>query len=427
MEKLDGFPVPVSSVSDQEVIVDQGTEADPEEVSVNEGAVANLEVNGNQGTETITEVNGNGNERAAVTDQDQEVNVAERTETIPEVNVNQGTETNPEVNENQGTNAGPEVNVTEEVAAVTEVESRIHDIVPKEQLIKILECPICFEIPFPPILTCVQGHIVCSTCRPRMTKCGVCRGQFQEGRNYPLEEIILGSSFPCKFKEFGCKDFILGKIFSNHLQICQFNPFFVLCNENRGTPCKNAWIPSSHYFEHLKGQHKYTTGIHGEQCMECMHSFVQVDDSTRMGQMIRTDYFELIGEAFVQKWEFENNLYYTWFCMLNSTEKAREALEVTVSVSSTILAKKNKATFSSFLALQDASLSLNAIKATGQFLALHPNQILGFGGTGEIKIEDRTWDLYWNSKILIHRRTSKTPSRTRRGTPVIVIEDEDWS
>jgi len=313
----------------------------------------------------------------------------------------------------------PEVNVNEKTEE-EEDEIRIHEIVPKQQLIKIMECPVCFEIPFPPILNCDQGHIVCSSCRPRLSQCAVCRSKFRGGRNYPLEHIILGSSFPCKFKDLGCKEFILGKTFSNHLQICPYNPVFVLCNLKRGTPCNNARIPCSQYLEHLKGQHDTTTG---GQRNQSTYRFVQKEDSTQvhMGQMISTDYFEHNGEAFIQKWEFQNNLYYTWFCMLNSMEKTRETVEVMLSVSCAV--SVNKASFSATLALQDASLPLKDVKATGQFLALHPNQLLCFDrNTAVMEIEGQPWELHWNSAVEIRSKISNT-------TLLITYqyeEEDDW-
>ena len=46
-----------------------------------------------------------------------------------------------------------------------------------------LECPICFELARPPVLQCPEGHILCSSCRPRVARCPVCRHVFKVTRD----------------------------------------------------------------------------------------------------------------------------------------------------------------------------------------------------------------------------------------------------
>lgn len=38
-----------------------------------------------------------------------------------------------------------------------------------------LECPVCFEEAFSPIYSCHRGHLICSSCRPRVSDCPECR------------------------------------------------------------------------------------------------------------------------------------------------------------------------------------------------------------------------------------------------------------
>ena len=42
-----------------------------------------------------------------------------------------------------------------------------------------LECPICFELSRPPVYQCPEGHIICGNCRPRVSRCPVCRFVFK--------------------------------------------------------------------------------------------------------------------------------------------------------------------------------------------------------------------------------------------------------
>ena len=39
------------------------------------------------------------------------------------------------------------------------------------------QCPVCRDYALPPILQCQAGHLVCSSCRPRLSCCPTCRGQ----------------------------------------------------------------------------------------------------------------------------------------------------------------------------------------------------------------------------------------------------------
>lgn len=57
------------------------------------------------------------------------------------------------------------------------------------ELIQLLECPICFEYSTPPINQCLQGHIICSNCRQRVSTCPTCRNMFQESRNLVMEKV----------------------------------------------------------------------------------------------------------------------------------------------------------------------------------------------------------------------------------------------
>ena len=42
-----------------------------------------------------------------------------------------------------------------------------------------LECPICWELSRPPVYQCPEGHIICHKCRPRVSRCPVCRFVFK--------------------------------------------------------------------------------------------------------------------------------------------------------------------------------------------------------------------------------------------------------
>lgn len=45
-----------------------------------------------------------------------------------------------------------------------------------DELAALFECPVCFEITLPPIMQCQVGHLVCASCRPKLSCCPTCRG-----------------------------------------------------------------------------------------------------------------------------------------------------------------------------------------------------------------------------------------------------------
>ena len=40
---------------------------------------------------------------------------------------------------------------------------------------KDLECPVCLETAIAPIFSCPESHVICATCRPKVSKCPECR------------------------------------------------------------------------------------------------------------------------------------------------------------------------------------------------------------------------------------------------------------
>ncbi|KAI4504706.1 hypothetical protein M0802_000256 [Mischocyttarus mexicanus] len=55
--------------------------------------------------------------------------------------------------------------------------------------LRCLECPICLEATTPPISQCVNGHILCFKCRPKTSRCPVCRVRLGQGRCLIAEKI----------------------------------------------------------------------------------------------------------------------------------------------------------------------------------------------------------------------------------------------
>ncbi|XP_021958426.1 putative E3 ubiquitin-protein ligase SINA-like 9 isoform X2 [Folsomia candida] len=91
------------------------------------------------------------------------------------------------------------------------------------RLLDLIECPVCREIPSPPIYNCENGHFACATCLPRLTtnRCPYCLATFTRMRNYPLESLVTTGSVPCDFVQFGCtQDSLTLLEYERHVESC---------------------------------------------------------------------------------------------------------------------------------------------------------------------------------------------------------------
>lgn len=100
--------------------------------------------------------------------------------------------------------------------------SEIHELAEASELLAILECPICKEVPFPPIHHCDRGHIICFNCKSKLVNCPLCKANFSEGRNFPVESIILNSTLKCVYRANGCSVVLKGDAMEKHLKQCTF-------------------------------------------------------------------------------------------------------------------------------------------------------------------------------------------------------------
>ncbi|XP_027075917.1 E3 ubiquitin-protein ligase SINAT2 [Coffea arabica] len=106
-----------------------------------------------------------------------------------------------------------------EVAAVVSgklrmpTDSAVHD---------LLECPVCMNLMYPPILQCPNGHTLCSNCKCKVRCCPVCRRELGNIRCLALEKIAESLELPCRYQIFGCQDIFPYHSRLRHEQLCQF-------------------------------------------------------------------------------------------------------------------------------------------------------------------------------------------------------------
>ena len=91
-----------------------------------------------------------------------------------------------------------------------------------EEVLQLLECPVCLDHITPPMKQCVKGHLVCNECFPRLPHCPTCRSPMNQERNLAIEQIARLLKYPCRYYPMGCREaFILSKK-GAHEQDCPY-------------------------------------------------------------------------------------------------------------------------------------------------------------------------------------------------------------
>ncbi|MQL74954.1 hypothetical protein Taro_007325 [Colocasia esculenta] len=118
---------------------------------------------------------------------------------------------------------------------------------------ELLQCPICFDPMYPPILQCQNGHTLCSKCKNRVhNRCPTCRQELNNIRCLALERIAQSVELPCKFQLRGCPGIFPYYDKLRHETQCRFRPYNC---PYAGAECHvTGDIPS--LVEHLRDEHK---------------------------------------------------------------------------------------------------------------------------------------------------------------------------
>ena len=94
--------------------------------------------------------------------------------------------------------------------------------VDNNELLQLLECPVCLDHITPPMKQCVKGHLVCNECFPRLPHCPTCRSAMNPERNLAIEQMARLLKYPCRYYPMGCREaFILSKK-TAHERDCPF-------------------------------------------------------------------------------------------------------------------------------------------------------------------------------------------------------------
>jgi len=137
---------------------------------------------------------------------------------------------------------------------------------PRLELLEgLLECPCCLDVSVPPITCCGSGHTICFFCRPKLSRCALCREKYTNTRNLPLEKIFRECIIVCKYSELGCDVKCKGEDYMEHLKRCSFRYDFSIFDWKSSKVCLSfrclicircsKMVKIKDYVEHLKSVH----------------------------------------------------------------------------------------------------------------------------------------------------------------------------
>ena len=149
-----------------------------------------------------------------------------------------------------------------------------------QKLLSQFECPVCLDHISPPILQCLNGHILCKDCSERMSPktCPTCREYMptKDNRNHQMERmaITLGLLFPCKHRELGCRVTSLLTEMATHDKCCPYDKVQICQGLHPGC----TWLGTvDQLVQHLIYDHKLLI-IFGNRFAQK----VDLNDPTRM-------------------------------------------------------------------------------------------------------------------------------------------------
>ncbi|PSN52078.1 hypothetical protein C0J52_03903 [Blattella germanica] len=114
-------------------------------------------------------------------------------------------------------------------------------------LLKDLECPICFNYLTSPIIMCSNGHNIGACCSTKIEECPVCRQRFSPIRNLSLENITQGLKCSCINHNKGCTEVLSLELIKEHEAVCPLGIHECLMNKFPGVHCN--WKGSISEFE----------------------------------------------------------------------------------------------------------------------------------------------------------------------------------
>ena len=167
------------------------------------------------------------------------------------------------------------------------------------ELLKELQCPVCWEYMASPIKMCENGHNICGSCRESLSNCPTCRGTFINARNITVENLAATAVYPCKNRDAGCEETFSVNDKDNHLTDCLFQSRVCPFRKLSGVDCNWTGI--------LSDIAVHILADHGRDTTEAQVHFKIVLQDFVIGRRYRRAVI-ILGKIFYLAWETKGDI-----------------------------------------------------------------------------------------------------------------------
>jgi len=248
---------------------------------------------------------------------------------------NEVTESKPDTKDKEKEESGnSESNVLQEPTsprkdASTDPQIDMTDMIKKDDLKDILECPVCLRVPrSTPIYQCARGHIVCSECRPNVTTCPQCRDPLGNIRSLISEKMLEKLPCVCKYTDQGCQEEHTRESISEHEEKCQFR--LVNCVD---LACQQR-VSVSKLLTHLENDHETEDFVRVEGGEYSSHFIVNEEDFRKSIMWISDQLHFNDGYFYRECCRSKEGLWYIWVYVLETDTVRAEDFTATISIRS---------------------------------------------------------------------------------------------
>ncbi|KAJ9581393.1 hypothetical protein L9F63_023428, partial [Diploptera punctata] len=122
-----------------------------------------------------------------------------------------------------------------------------------------LKCPLCTKMLVSPITMCINGHNICSNCKPKLKKCPIIR--ILNTRNLALEHMTNKIEISCSYRVNGCHQKILPQDMREHKSRCPYAPTTCPIAKELGLYCTWNGVRDG-LKDHIFSKHRNETLMH---------------------------------------------------------------------------------------------------------------------------------------------------------------------